>query len=36
MLIKKQQDFEKEGIPIDFFFQLANNLVVGLKQHLNG
>lgn len=36
MMIKKQKDFEEEGIPIDFFFQLANNLVVGLKQHLKG
>lgn len=34
MLEEKQKDFEAAGIPIDFFFQLAHSLVIGLKEHL--
>lgn len=34
MLIEKQKDFEAEGIPIDFFLRLAQNLVIGFKESL--
>lgn len=35
MLSDKQNDFELEGIPMDFFLHLAANLVIGYREHLN-
>lgn len=35
MLLIKQEDFEKEGIPIDFFLRLASELIAGYRQHLS-
>lgn len=34
MLEEKQKDFESEGIPVSFFLTLAQNLVIGYKEHL--
>lgn len=34
MLEEKQKDFEAEGIPVSFFLTLAQNLVIGYKEHL--
>jgi hypothetical protein len=35
MLKEKQEDFEAEGIPMDFFLHLAANLVIGYKEALS-
>lgn len=35
MLAEKQKDFTEAGIPISFFLDLAKNLTIGFRQHLN-
>lgn len=35
LLAEKQEDFEKEGIPSDFFLHLASELIIGYRQYLN-
>lgn len=34
MLAKKQEDFEKAGIPMDFFLHLAAKLTIGYRESL--